>query len=801
VNDFLLKLDLQNFAEKAPKETPKVEQASEKVAGDKTKQQKAIEHSQAKQVAKKLEEKGNPISADTVTQLQEMKDIMPGQVLTKNIYELADKLPKEIGDKLKAALDAAKSAHVDNLEKRSNDVYNKMVKELGINKGSKESALVQDFGEKTLAKKYLEKQGMDPEKVSKEELDKINLEQLKQKAPDKWQKIVEADKYFREEYNKLIDEVNAVRKQIYPKNPDKIVPKREDYYHHFNELEGFDRFKDLISNSNAIDPHLAGISPNTKPNAKWAGFMQRRGNGAYKSDAVGGFLKYLQASSHSTHIDPMIKVLRDTAETIATATEGTKNLNNLKAALEDHANDLAGKTNPIDRLVQDKVIGRNAFRVINVINSHIKKNMILGNIGSLFGQIGNVPLTIGKAKLHTIPGVLDTLAYAAKHLLPGAEKEASSPMNQSQWLKERFSGKYFRRFDNKLLKKPEHMAVWLLETADRSGTYFAWNSMYRKALSKGVADPIKYADEQTRHIIAGRGVGEVPIAQKSKIVGLVAPFTLEVANAWKVLGKQMSEKDFAGVVTFLAASYGLNQVMTKVKGSEVSFNPVGAVMDGYNQTDGSTSDKLKGAGSNLLGETVGNIPGGNYIPQIVGLKSQQAKQALFGNRSPDRFGTGIGVASTIFKPGVDLIGGNYPQTLKDLLPLVLPFGGNQVKKTYGGIEALSKGGAYDNKGNLQYPVDSNNKLDLLHSLLMGPTTTAKGQDYYNNNKKPLSAKQTAQYQSAPNKQEYYDKVMKQRQISTIQKKMKDVQKDSSLTPQEKQQKILTLVQELQNLQK
>jgi hypothetical protein len=114
---------------------------------------------------------------------------------------------------------------------------------------------------------------------------------------------------------------------------------------------------------------------------------------------------------------------------------------------------------------------------------------------------------------------------------------------------------------------------------------------------------------------------------------------------------------------------------------------------------------------------------------------------------------------------------------------------------------LSKGGAYDNKGNLQYPVDSNNKSDLLHSLLMGPTTTAKGQDFYNNNRKSLSAKQTAQYQSASNKQEYYDKVMKQRQITTIQKKMKDVQKDSSLTPQEKQQKILTLVQELQNLQK
>jgi hypothetical protein len=183
------------------------------------------------------------------------------------------------------------------------------------------------------------------------------------------------------------------------------------------------------------------------------------------------------------------------------------------------------------------------------------------------------------------------------------------------------------------------------------------------------------------------------------------------------------------------------------------------------------------------------------------LKSPTAKKALFGNRSPDRFGTGLGVASTVFKPSVDLIGGSgVKQASKDLLPLVMPFGGNQVKKTWNGIEALAKGGSYDSKEKLQYPVDSS-KTDLLKSLMLGPTTTAKGQDYYDNNRKPLSDKQTMIYKNAPNKQDYYNNLMHQREINTIQMKIKNLQKDRTLTPQEKQQNMLILIKELQNLQK
>lgn len=326
--------------------------------------------------------------------------------------------------------------------------------------------------------------------------------------------------------------------------------------------------------------------------------------------------------------------------------------------------------------------------------------------------------------------------------------------------------------------------------------------MYRKALSKGVVNPIKYADEQARHIVAGRGVGEVPIAQKSKIMNLVAPFTLEVGNAWKVLGKQMNEKDFAGVVTFLAASYGLNTVMRDVKGNDVSFNPVGAVMDGINDKKAlTTGDKAKLAAGNLAGEIAGNIPGGSYIPQLLGGINPAAKKAIFGNNSPDRFGTGVGVTGTAFAPIIDLINGDKNKLGKDALKLALPFGGNQAQKTLSGSMALSKGGAFNKKGQLEYPIDSKNTADLLQSLLLGPSTASQGRTYFKDHQSALSDKQTQQYETAANKQDYYNKLQIQRQAKTIQKSMKDLQKDPSLTPQEKQQKLMVLIQQLQNLQK
>jgi hypothetical protein len=655
--------------------------------------------------------------------LQELKDIKTFQTGTKNIYEVAERLPKEQRDRIINHLDIAKENNVNYQKRHTDDLFNQIVSK-GFKKGSKESALIQDYGEKTLARNYLKGKGIDPESVSKEELNRINKSVLQRLRPNDWEDFVKADEYFRTNYKKHIDKVNEVRAQIYPNQPDRLVPERQDYYHHFNEMDGLEGVMNQLSSPANIDPKLVGISHQTKPKTKFQGFMQKRGLGPYKSDAIGGYLKYLQAASHSINVDPVISTLKGTAKEIAEATGETKNANNIIEVLQDHAGDLAGKTNPFDRVLLKA--GRKSVNIASTINNRVKTNMILGNLGSALGQLGNIPLAVGKAKQHSITGLGDTLSQLGKFVTKG---EKNAPIHQSKFMKERYLGKSYSRFDQKLIDQPKKMAVWMLETADQVGSSFTWNSMYRKGIAKNVPDPIKYADTETRKIIGGRGIGEMPLFQKSKTAQILVPFTYEVGNQWKVLRSMVGEKDAAGIITFLVASYGLNKAMEQIRGGSVSLDPLDALIDGYRDKDGNVPKKILAAIGSLSGEVVGNIPGGNLAVGMLGDKKIKGTDStindIFQKRNPNRFGTGLTASKVIENPSFGL----------------LPFGANQVKKTYEGIKAVRDKGVYKDNGEMMYPIQPD-FIKALQLGTMGKYSTSEGRDYFKNDRRPLSGKQT-----------------------------------------------------------
>lgn len=753
VEGLLMKLDLQHFGSTA-----------EEVA------ENTIKYSEA------------PPAMNIVDEIQSIKDISQLQTKTYNIYEIADRLPKWMGDIVKKSLDASKVKYTNQLKAETDELYDQVVKGLGIKKGSKESALVQDFGEKTLAKKFLESKGIDPAIIPPKELEMLNLERLQIEAPDTWQNIVEADKFFRETYGRLIDQVNAVRSKIYPNSPDKQVPKRQDYYHHFNELEGLEGLKNLFDSPANISPQLEGLSPFTRPSSKFQGFMQKRGNGGYKSDAVGGFLKYIKAASHSINVDPVIPVLRNTSKNLAEATEHTANANKIIEALNDHANDLAGKTNPVDRSVQS-VAGRKTMKIITAINSRVKSNMILGNVGSLLAQTGSIPLGIAKAKQYIIPGLKNTMVQSFEELIHGSK---SAPIYKSQFLKERFVDDNFVRFDQRWIDQPKKLAVWAMSTIDKMSSRTIWNSMYAKAVKEKIKDPIKFADYETRKIIAGRGVGEVPLLQKANTTQVLAPFTLEVANQWKVLGKMVGEKDAAGIITYLVAAYGINQAYEHIRGSNVVFDPIDAILDGYEKGAGGVLNKSFNAAGSLAGETIGNIPGGSVGLQMLGATGMNTKE-IFGDRNPSRFGAGVPLGKAIKNP-------TYA---------VLPWGANQLNKAADGVKAMVNGGVYKEdkilgffenpnplnnpKEELMYPV----KRDLLKDLKLlgfGPSATPEARAYYNNERKPLTADQTMVYKFLEEEglgDEYYDVIRVQETKASVKAKFTKIAKDMELSDDEK----------------
>jgi hypothetical protein len=181
-----------------------------------------------------------------------------------------------------------------------------------------------------------------------------------------------------------------------------------------------------------------------------------------------------------------------------------------------------------------------------------------------------------------------------------------------------------------------------------------------------------------------------------------------------------------------------------------------------------------------------------YGGELGGIKWPTRKQ-LFGDNDPTRFGTGLAVAKGVQDP---------------IFKLVLPWGGNQIQKTEKGIDAIYNKGSYskdffakamtgfkDKDNELKFPVNP----DLANSaqnILFGPNSTKEAQQYFDKERRPLSEEQTAKYQKSSNPQKFYDNLMKERKIDSIDRKITEVKKDRKLSNEDKQAQLKKLLDDL-----
>lgn len=694
-----------------------------------------------------------------------LKKVSLFRLNTTDLYRnFRDVFGRHYDDVRKAVLDPFDEAKKQNVLYQENyltELYDYVVKDLGIKPNSRLSALVQDYGER-----------------------KITLDQLKQMTPH-WRNVVKADQWFRQAYDQMLQEVNRVREQIYPNNPAKLVPRREDYYHHFRELEGLEGVKSLFESPSQIDPRLEGISEFTKPKSRFASFMQRRGMGPYKRDAVGGFLNYLRAASYAIHIDPQIGVFRTLAKALKEEAAKTKtgNVNDFINYLERFAQHLAGKSAPIDRALLDYIpAARKGMSFINWTSNRLKSNTIVGNLGTVLAQTANIPNGIAFAKQHSIPGMGRTLIS-----ILNPDSPVNAAMKKSGFLRERYVDKHYRKFQTDWLsfRNPFHLrraAEWLLETGDRIGTELIWNSVYVKGLKEGVADPIKYADDHTRKLVAGRGIGEVPLYQKSRIIQTIMPFTLEVGNLWHVMRDFVTARQFGSLAILFVANYLFNRASEQIRGSGVTFDPIEAIIDAI-----SADDPAQVVGR-LAGEVVSNVPGGAVIGQIYprhGKKVDEifgfdlpfelklpTRQEFFGEEDPTRFGGGFLPARAMTEPTKYLIPG---------------FGGVQLHKTAGGVKALAEGGSY--KGDkLRFPIERT-PANVLRAPLFGQYATSEAREYFDQERRPLSERQTEIVRSAPNPAEMYERIMQSRRVNTLRERINEISRDPDLSAKERERQL------------
>lgn len=600
-----------------------------------------------------------------------------------DVFRLNKKVWGTHWEKVKAAIfdpfDAAKGRMVVERTKLRDELYDKVVKGAGIKRNSKESAALMKYGEGKLTYQDL----------------------VNQFGKDRAGVVVDQTNWFRSEYDRMIDELNAVEKVIYPNRPENLTPKRSDYFRHMQEqTELMSGLRNLFESTAA-----KGGTDDFFAKQKWASIRQIRKGDKTVYDAVGGMLDYIEQFSYAKHIDPEAARIGDFVKEMKVRYE--KQLPNYLDNMNLFIRDLNGFATGFDVFFEKYGLTRASLDFIDAVNKRAKRNAVLGNFSSPLSQVLAVPFVVGSAKQHSLKGMLRTVGDFA----PAGFREKSgmkAAWEKSTYIAERYKDKGESRFNVGILENAQDMVGWMITILDEVSVKFSFNSHYEQALKRGIPNPVKYADDQARRISGGRGVGEVPLIHKAKINQLVIPFQYEVANQWFFLKDMMSEKDFMGLAAFSLASYALYEGVEEVTGAEVGINPLEMLFDSYKiateptyDAEGTLDDgvdKTKKVAARVAGEVLTNMPLGGYVAagsvKMLGM-TEEEKKNYFGDEDPLRFSNAPLLWNSVYNEDNPYI------SLYRLLPA---WGGRQIERTVGGLTALTTGVVTDHSGQPMYDV-------------------------------------------------------------------------------------------------
>lgn len=629
----------------------------------------------------------------------------------------------------------------------------------------------------------------------------------------------------------------------------KQIKPRQDYFRHFQELNSnFAELTDIFTNDQNISPGLIGVSAETKPRTMWSSIAQARAKThAYTEDAVGGLLKYAQTAETLLAYNPLISRYRDISAAIRTAAvmadekvSGTgTNASRFAAYLDDWTNNIAGKSYVLDRYFERAgTNGRAILKAFEKINGIVKKGSLLHNVMSSAKQISNLPYAsayIPNPKDWISGAIASAESQFGKTETANALREARS---QSSFMNERYLDNSIDKLTRAIMndgikEKNERFGAAMLGALDRAAAEYIWNTAYGYYLkNSGKADEkmgrdydsaIDYADDITRRTVAGRGRGETALAETSKLMGLVAPFQVEVNNTANLMAEQIGKRNAAGLIAVEINVYLMNSLLEAVLGDRpIGFDYISVVEDMLREALGGGDDDddekkkpeakdiAKNFAARFAGETLSSLPMGAQIAQIITAGDEKLAQKLFSeDRDPTRYGTGnIGVSGAI-KAGQfvwDLFGGKYSVGSNEerwrmaldaadaIAPIVSPFGigGRQLARTLRGAHSMVEGGVYgyDSEGKryLKY-AQGNGASDWVKALMMGQYATDAGREYVEGGFKSLSAKDTALMNIAEGmgvpKELFYDTVLGMKKQGNNREKQRWLFENESLNPEQK----------------
>ena len=592
-------------------------------------------------------------------------DVWTLRANNSTVYNLSERLLGDSWQKVKEKIfdpfDEAKGRFATEVTELNKDLAEYIVKGLGIKRKSKESKWVQLYGEGTDGFTY--------------------GQVVKEFGPERAADIKEAAEWFRNTYDELLASRNATRVAN-----DQIAP-RKDYFRHFQEMTNIGKLKNSFEN-----PGLTNLSDESlKSIVHKFSFTKAREGTETQIDAVSGMMDYIPQYAYEKHINPEIPKMTAFIDKLKAQLSPPGYIN----YMEKFADDLAFSYNPIDSAFGE-VNGKVAIEVLNYFNSRAKRNAVLLNPGSGFAQAFNLMNVTSEAGVvHSMKGLRDMLNDIGKG-------ENALWRQESDLLRERFMANSARDLSVGFWEKTTDKAGLLISVLDEVVAVSGFYMMRSKGMANGMgAQSWKYADNKVRMTIGGRGIGDVSPIQKSKMMQLFIPFSLEAVNQLQLIAKRAGrltkDENFGKTVHFLVAAWLMNQYAEKLTGHSVSMDPLGAAIESYNIYTGVEEDKKKKIAGRMVGEVAQGLPMGKYVLSGIqagsGMTDENRKK-YFGDGDPLRYGSAPLLANAI-QPFVESV---LPDTedkklsdkergaliVEGLFKILPPLGGNQVSKTLEG---------------------------------------------------------------------------------------------------------------------
>lgn len=590
-------------------------------------------------------------------------------------------------------------------------------------------------------------------------------------------KVDKAIDMARKTYDDLLLRVNEVLREQGMKE----IPYRQGYFPHFTEeKQGFlARLLNWKTQNNDIPTDIAGLTEQFNPNRSWQSFnKQRKGDttdysftrgldtyvhGALdwihhiediqKRRALENHIRYIHSEKGvQEKVDAIRKNENYDADEmqeqidLVYKTAGNP-LNNFVTDLRAGTNRLANKKSSLDRSMEE-MTNRKIYSTMTNLSNRLSANMVGGSVSSALTNFIPITQSWGEVSpISTLRGMGETIKSIVRD---------DGMVDKSSFLTNR-------------LRKEENLykTTWdkigdkiglLFDGVDNFTSQTIWRSKYHENINNGMSESeaIKNADQFAANVMADRSRGNTPTIFDSKnpLIKTLTAFQLEVNNQYGYMFKDMPQDVgteskanlVKGYVAMFVGAYAYNALYSSLTGRNAAFDPINIVKElledlglfGDDEEEEPT-DAIMNLAENVLEEVpfVGGLLGGGRIPISSAMPYDDG---LFGALS----GTMEDIADKDWE-------GLTKEWMNPVYYLAMPMGGGQLRKTVQGLSMFSDehpiAGSYTDSGDLRFPVDDT-LGNRVQAALFGQWANKNAQNYLDNERSPLNAKQIQEFKKS-----------------------------------------------------